>query len=200
MEQALSNVYREHPEYKTAPLELGLKGCELWQCPELPGKVSICGGGGQIFNHAALSLLFDSDGPDKLFSEFLSKSGQPDDPVVACALQKRGGQLVNFDTGNHGQRIVHKENLDNAIDKEEPTLFHYLNTPAVMRYVHARMRGEKNLNSTEAFVDGCCCFYHKEDCSNPETSFLETPSSVSHHQMAVDYIEARKHKDSSPSI
>lgn len=188
LEQVLFNLYQEHPEYKTSPIEMGIKGCELLGCPELHGKVSICGGGGQIFNHAALSLLF-RDGPETLFSEYSNKSGLQDDPVAACALQKRGGELIDFHEGLLANRITQKREMDFAIN-HRPLVLHYLTTPEVMHYVHSKMNGEKHINSKAAFDHGCCCWYDKEsECSSSkEVGAMQLPFKTFYDQMAAEYI------------
>jgi hypothetical protein len=190
LEQTLSNLSREHPEYKTSPIEMGIKGCELSMCPELHGKVSICGGGGQIFNHAALSLLF-RDGPEALFSEYSKKAGLQDDPIAACALQKRGGELIDFHEGLLANRIFQKREMDIAID-HHPLVMHYLTTPEVMHYVHSKMNGEKHINSKKAFDNDCCCWEESKkenQCSaSKHMNAMQLPSKSFYDRMAAAYI------------
>lgn len=154
--------------YRNQPVALGNNLCELWSCPELPGKKSICGGGGFIWNRAALSLLFEGgESEDQVLQEYTKKAGLPGDVVSGCALQKRGGELVMFYDRILANRIVNKGDMDMAID-HRPLLMHYLNTPEVMRYAHARMLGKQDVDPMGAFdQDNCCCWYNRAaECHN----------------------------------
>jgi len=134
-------------KYKTLPIAMGVTGCALWECPELPDKAergSICGGGGFILNRAALLLLF-KDGSESLRTEYLKKAGSPNDVITACALQKRGGELVNsYDVLDgkfilHANRLATHKEIENAILDEHAVMIHLNDAktlPEDMYYAH----------------------------------------------------------------
>lgn len=161
LEAKLEAYDSEHRDVD-APVALGLVGCELRQCPELPNDVSLCGGAGIMLNRAAVKALFSADA-DSLRSEYMAKSGQPNDVITACAVQKRGGTLMQFNDGLEANRIMTRSSLQAAIAKA-PLVLHYITTPALMQWVYATTRGE-DVEPEGAFDDDCCCWsLSKEEC------------------------------------
>jgi hypothetical protein len=168
LETRLAEYDSQHEADDTLPVVLGVTNCLLTSCPELPNHLSLCGGGGAIMNRAALQTLF-RDGAQSLQAEYFGMSGKAGgDAIMSCALQKRGGKLVEWRSNALIlERLMQRQRLEYAISTK-PAILHYMTTPAVMRWVHRTMHGKK-ADPEEAFSDDCCCWLHsKEECKRKQ--------------------------------
>jgi len=195
-----------HREQTEEPKVLGLLGCGAGThcqfCQQVSDNGGLCGGGGYMFNRAALKQVFESEGgKDAVRKEYQEKAGTYGDMTTSCVAMRRHIPLTNLE-GNvlvgwsplteNGYRT--KLNLP---EDERPMVWHY-STPAVMRWLHVALKREEEQHppfmseealAKAAFPDGCCCYHsakEHEDCREKAIfgSFLEDSlSAAQRHQL-----------------